>query len=562
MGGMPVNQAPQPQQQAQTPAQPQFDPRAILQQQGIQLPAYNPFLYFPAYHMDRQTMQPVMNPQGQPELTVFGRHPQLTGLLEGAIAGLQGMGQTGMTPNENIKAAVMGAGAYPQMMREHYLQHELQPLQIAGPVLAGQERQAATQAQLAQAGLARTQAQLAAAPKVLSSEYGMATYNPMTGEITKFLPYSGLLGAGSLIGGPGVMPVPSGQSPGTAPPQVSSSGNPATLGKPTGALPGQQQNPESSNYVSITPSRLDPVVRQMDLTPQEWATWEATKAAAATQPPDKQAATVTGFVNKMISERDTNERFMQQLQQSKELRDASLALEKEGIVGRNEFYKLLTAIRGSDLGMRAMSEVQKAFEPATTADYYLGLMRKILPAALQGNQQAQLALLSYHIGMTIGGVKGSRVGEAQYKEAEASSPLLQRLQARLGDPQFDKQGNFVGFKSGVVLTPDQMNQMVDLANEVELNKWKQAAQQTAPIVQYMKQMAPVIGQPEVGNIDFAPTPQPGTPAASAMPKPTKAATSAGTPPISLLKEGHITTFANGQSWELRNGKPIRVNTGQ
>lgn len=30
------------------------------------------------------------------------------------------------------------------------------------------------------------------------------------------------------------------------------------------------------------------------------------------------------------------------------------------------------------------------------------------------------------------------------------------------------------------------------------------------------------------------------------------------PPVSMLKEGHITTFANGQQWSMRNGKAERV----
>lgn len=30
------------------------------------------------------------------------------------------------------------------------------------------------------------------------------------------------------------------------------------------------------------------------------------------------------------------------------------------------------------------------------------------------------------------------------------------------------------------------------------------------------------------------------------------------PPPNLLKEGHVTTFANGQQWSMRNGKAERV----
>jgi hypothetical protein len=56
---------------------------------------------------------------------------------------------------------------------------------------------------------------------------------------------------------------------------------------------------------------------------------------------------------------------------------------------------------------------------------------------------------------------------------------------------------------------------------------------------------------------FAPkqaSPAPGaTPGTTAPP-----AAPAGTPPVTLLKEGAVTNFKNGQSWMLRNGKPVRV----
>jgi hypothetical protein len=32
-----------------------------------------------------------------------------------------------------------------------------------------------------------------------------------------------------------------------------------------------------------------------------------------------------------------------------------------------------------------------------------------------------------------------------------------------------------------------------------------------------------------------------------------------TPPAAALKEGHVTTFKNGQQWILKNGKPEKVN---
>ena len=47
----------------------------------------------------------------------------------------------------------------------------------------------------------------------------------------------------------------------------------------------------------------------------------------------------------------------------------------------------------------------------------------------------------------------------------------------------------------------------------------------------------------------APTPKPAAPAQAAS----------NTPPVSKLKEGVATKFGNGQTWTLKNGKPVQVN---
>lgn len=52
-------------------------------------------------------------------------------------------------------------------------------------------------------------------------------------------------------------------------------------------------------------------------------------------------------------------------------------------------------------------------------------------------------------------------------------------------------------------------------------------------------------------------PPPGGPA-PAQPAPAAKPAASATPPVSKLKEGEKTTFANGQVWTLRNGKPVRV----
>ncbi len=81
------------------------------------------------------------------------------------------------------------------------------------------------------------------------------------------------------------------------------------------------------------------------------------------------------------------------------------------------------------------------------------------------NQQAQVALLMSHIGMTLGVVKGARVGKAQIEEAEQSRTAMAGLASRLN---FDKNGDLNWsdpIRKGVTLTPDQMQQMVDLGHQ-------------------------------------------------------------------------------------------------
>jgi hypothetical protein len=83
-------------------------------------------------------------------------------------------------------------------------------------------------------------------------------------------------------------------------------------------------------------------------------------------------------------------------------------------------------------------------------------MDKASAEAKQGNQQAMLALLTSHIGMTLGAQKGARITQAVFDEAVASAPWLATKQAR-----FDKNG----YLSGVVLTPTQIDQMVTLGHD-------------------------------------------------------------------------------------------------
>lgn len=121
---------------------------------------------------------------------------------------------------------------------------------------------------------------------------------------------------------------------------------------------------------------------------------------------------------------------------------------------------------GTTVGGKVPTGVSKAYEAYNGAQERMAVMQDAMPRALKGDQQAMLNLLANHVGMTMGLQKGARITQGVYSEAEQSAPILARVNAR-----FDKDG----YLTGVVLTPDQMRQMIDLA-KVRLDQDKAAWQ--------------------------------------------------------------------------------------
>lgn len=116
---------------------------------------------------------------------------------------------------------------------------------------------------------------------------------------------------------------------------------------------------------------------------------------------------------------------------------------------------------GRVVGGKVPSEVAKAQTSYQDSISRFNVMSEALPQALAGNQQAMINLLYNHIGMTVGLQKGARITQDIINEAQHSAPWMASLLARIG------VGN--GFEMtpelmrGVTLTPEQMRQMVDLA---------------------------------------------------------------------------------------------------
>lgn len=103
------------------------------------------------------------------------------------------------------------------------------------------------------------------------------------------------------------------------------------------------------------------------------------------------------------------------------------------------------------------------FQSAIGADERLNRMEKSYTDAVQNhNQQAMLALLTDHIGMTLGLQKGARITKDIINEAAQSQPWLAGLKAK-----FDSDG----YLSGVNLSPGQMKQMLDLGYSARENAW-------------------------------------------------------------------------------------------
>ena len=190
-----------------------------------------------------------------------------------------------------------------------------------------------------------------------------------------------------------------------------------------------------------------------------------------------------------------------------------------------EGYKTLTAPKWAQLGLAQAKNAGEIYQPARDADMRYERMSTDAPKALEGNQQAMLSLLTNHIGMTLGAQKGAHITEAILKEAEVSAPMTEAI-----DAKFDERG----YLSGVVLTPGQIGQMVDLARsqrELIRDSVMNKAAQEGTLTKVPG--APTTSTPSGGRV-------------------------AAAPPANLLKDGQITHFKNGQSWTLKNGQPTQV----
>lgn len=170
---------------------------------------------------------------------------------------------------------------------------------------------------------------------------------------------------------------------------------------------------------------------------------------------------------------------------------------------RLNLAKVGLSIREQSLDLRKGVNAEKIYQPAMLADVRLLRMRENMRDALSNptNQQAMLAILYDHIGMTLGEVKGARPNRAAVEEAEKSGNFTGRLAAR-----FDKEG----YVTGVVLTPQQMQQMVALGESRRPQMWQMARDQARTFNLGLTEPDPIPGLDRVPDVTTAPlAPLPG-----------------------------------------------------
>ena len=170
------------------------------------------------------------------------------------------------------------------------------------------------------------------------------------------------------------------------------------------------------------------------------------------------------------------------------------------------------------------TDAKNAFNSAATN---LRLMAKTAPEARRGNGAAQVGIISAYLKTVVGGQgTGVRITKPEWDAVSKTRPWMQGIKATFSPD---------GVMTGASISPEQVNQMV---NEVN--------QKTKSLFETMQQAKTSLNAAKSAEIpsNLASS----VDSSSTLPEAAKA----------QLKEGHVTRFANGQTWTLNNGKPVRV----
>lgn len=159
------------------------------------------------------------------------------------------------------------------------------------------------------------------------------------------------------------------------------------------------------------------------------------------------------------------------------------------------------------------------------------------------------ALLAFHMGMTVGAVKGMRTGKDMVLFHEKARSLPAGMQTTIE-----------GWVRGDQLSPEQRQNFVELAHEKMAQEKDQVEAAKGNYDTTFQEYQGRINEASRGRIKPKGTPGIQKPPAGAGAG-TTPSQAGGLPAQALarLQEGHNTTFANGQVWTLRGGQPVQVS---
>jgi len=149
----------------------------------------------------------------------------------------------------------------------------------------------------------------------------------------------------------------------------------------------------------------------------------------------------------------------------------------------------LNRILQGRLNLSQAEEGTRLFDPALGASTRLARMSINVPKAMAGNQQAMVALLMDHIGMTLGLQRGARITRDAILNAEQSRGLVSGASSYLNFVKDPATGEQVlnwqdPVRRGTTLTPQQISQMIDLGQEQHRVMWTNARSQAAQTRSY------------------------------------------------------------------------------
>ena len=289
------------------------------------------------------------------------------------------------------------------------------------------------------------------APQAITTPYGIASRNQLTGEVS-----------------PGMSPL--------------------ELAKMNSGAFGSDSNGLMGNIMSMVP----------DADPREQGMLRGiAQTASQFYDPQKRAEYIQNGVKDIYDKRLTHQQWQMMYDQNAQYKSILAQTQQMNADTR----RMMAENMNQELDLRKAQFADKLYDPAIGADERYA---KMLDAVQHPNAQNDISLLFNHIGMTMGAQRGSRMTEVEIQRAVQSRSLPEELLGqfqRLGivpdqlyrmlgqDPKKLPPGGF--------LTPQQRQQMMQLADVVRNVSWTNARREASRFGVMQYEPAPYQGLPNV-----------------------------------------------------------------